>query len=186
MRGLAPGAADSFSNDAIRRIAARRLSNHQPNTQSAPSNPVNQNAALQPHAAATGVMRSGVRMAPADPPLKVSAMPRDRLDAGNVWTTVRKPPGPAAPSPNPNKARAAAKLPKPAAKACDADASVHNETAAAMPFRNPMRSRILPHKGLPIVKRTEYAETTQPYAVTDRCVSLKIVGASSASVFRST
>ncbi len=78
-------------------------------------------------------------------------MPRPRACGGSVWVTVRRPPGNVAPSPNPSAARAAANPPNPDASACEADAAVHIDTAAVIPRRSPMRSRMRPHSGFPMV-----------------------------------
>ncbi len=90
-------------------------------------------------------------IAPSDPPLYATAMPRDCFWGGSVWTAVRAPPGNVAPSPNPSAARAAAKLSNPTASACDADAAVHSATASIMPQRTPTRSSQRPHSGFAMV-----------------------------------
>jgi len=50
-------------------MSARRLSAHQPTSHARPIAPVARKAPRQPTAAATGVIRIGVTIAPNEPPL---------------------------------------------------------------------------------------------------------------------
>ncbi len=78
---------------------------------------MNRKAGRHPHLRKIGVTMSGVTIAPSDPPLYDTAIPRACSVGRSVCITVRSPPGNVAPSPKPSAVRAMAKLRNPAASA---------------------------------------------------------------------
>ncbi len=154
-------------------------------THTKPATPVTIKALRQPYASAIGVTISGVMIAPSEPPLYATAIPRDCCFAGSQSMAVRKPPGNVAPSPNPRIARATAKPRKPERTACAPQAIVHMVTAIVMPRRRPMRSRIAPHIGFPSMYAKLNALTISPYFSAFSFRSARIIGESTARICRS-
>src|SRR5262249_23640179 len=100
-----------------------------------PRAPTMRNAALQPHATATGAMTSGATSDPTAVPLWNRPLPRPRSSGGRRFAVTRRAQGQLNASPIPSPARVTVSIRIPEAQAAEAPASDHNATATAYEAR---------------------------------------------------
>ncbi len=155
-------------------------------SQSAAIDAVPTNASRQDERAATPIAIAGAIIAPSDMPTNSVDMPRARSSVGSARWTICAPAGNVGDSATPSATRSATSAPKPGASAWSAATTDHTTIAHGSPRRAPVRSTSAPARGPAARYAIANADPSHPYCASETWSSFVTVGASTASVCRST